>query len=869
MRWFRGIFLITCLVTTLVIVTAAIYARKEGFTESWRDAIEREFEKRGYHVEIGKVTLGAFRGLVAEDVRFYLDPEQTEEVAFLNDVYLDVDLSNIFNKKQVLINTLDVQDAKLSLPLDPSKPQGRKVKIEKLSGRVVVTESVIEILKAEATFAGIELRVKGSLLRSSEGKDQEEEEQVSEERAEELAGRRRQLLKVMKALDSFNFPGEPPVVDIEFRGDLDDISTATAQAKIRAGTFRDKKRTYVVDSLSADVEFDGLENEAEITELILQDKKGRLTCSGKWKQDGNRLDFSVDSDADLASLIGLFWEDKKLGEVVFFNPPEISVNGYLELDRFGEEGAGFPGEMLGEFRSERFVTRGSVFAGIDFGFSLAEDRYYLRNLRLDHKTGVAFLNLKYEPEAGDSAVQYQTEIKLDPKVFRPFFNEEGRKFIDSWSFDDTSSVYLAGEGGGPEWDMKTWRNRGVIDLRNFRLNGVPFLELETEIETEEGVQYFRNVLLSRKEGKIIAELAQNNVADKQWEVKGVVSTVHLVEGASAFNRQLGESLGKYRFENPPTVRLAGTLDARRADEVGDESRRTKVELSFESQGTALYDFLGKTLTLENAKGNVSIDRSRVHLTSLTAGTFGGNFELEYDATNVRSPDRPFETTLSVTGVPLEAVTKHYGDVDAIKGSVDTVFSLSGNAADLSSLQGQGRATISNGHLFALPVLGPLSKLISKGNGSQENAGHSVVNEATATFQIENGVLKTNDLVALAPSFRVRAIGDVSFVDQSIDMEAVVNTRDQLTSAILTPVSELLTFSGTGSIKEPVWKAKHISNLGKVPAQMISEMTNIPVEGLRKLGQGLFKNQASRAETGGETNTEVLPLKKLFQRREVE
>lgn len=869
MRWFRGIFLTLCLVTTLVVVAAAIYARREGFTDSWRTAIEREFEKRGYHVEIGKVTLGAFRGLVAEDVQFFLDAERTEEIAFIDDVYLDVDLSNILNKKQVVVNTLDVQDAKLSLPIDPSKPQGRKLKIENLSGRVVVTESVIEILKAEAEFAGIDLRIKGSLLRPREETEENaEEEKPNEDRSRELAERRRQLLKVVKAVESFQFPGERPVIEIEFRGDLDDISTATAQAKIRARTIEDDKETYTVDSLTADVRFDGLENEAEITELVLQDKKGRLNLSGKWQQEGNRLDFSLDSDADLGSLIGLFWKDKKLGEIVFFNPPELSVSGHLELDRFGEEGVGFPGELLGQFRSERFVTRGSVFAGIDFGFSLANNRYYLRNLRLDHKTGVAFLNLKYEPELGEEAVQYQTEIKLDPKVFRPFLDEHGRKFIDSWNFDDTSSVYMAGEGNGPAWDPKTWKNRGVIDFRNFRMNGVPFLELETEYESEGQIQYFRNVSMTREEGKIVAELARNDAAEKRWEVKGVISTVDLVEGASAFNRKLGESLRKYRFESPPTIRLAGTLDGRRAEEVGDEPRRNQVELSFETEGTTLYDFLGKTLTLQDAAGEVKIDRSRVHLTTLKAGAFGGNFELEYDAKNVRSPERPFDATLKVTGVPLEAVTKHYGDVDAIKGSVDTVFNLSGNASNLASLNGHGSATISNGHLFALPVLGPLSKLISKNNG-ESDVGNSVVREASATFQIENGVLNTRDLVALAPSFRVRAVGDVSLVDQSVDMEAVVNTRDQLTSTILTPVSELLTFSCTGTVKEPVWKAKHISNLGKVPAQLISEMTNIPMEGLKKLGQGLFGNQASKPETGGEPNAPVQPLRKLFQRRNTE
>ena len=88
MRLIRRLFLLSCLVATFGLVWAAVYARKEGFTKSWRDAIEREFAQRGYYVDIGKLTLGAFRGLVAEDVRFFQEETRTQEIAVIDDVYL-------------------------------------------------------------------------------------------------------------------------------------------------------------------------------------------------------------------------------------------------------------------------------------------------------------------------------------------------------------------------------------------------------------------------------------------------------------------------------------------------------------------------------------------------------------------------------------------------------------------------------------------------------------------------------------------------------------------------------------------------------------------------------------------------------------
>ena len=848
----RRIFLISCILATSTIVWAAVYARKEGFTKSWRDAIERQFESRGYYVDIGKLTLGAFRGLVAEDVRFFQDASRLQEVAYIDDVYLDVDLSRVLDSKQISINTLDVQEASLSLPLDPSTPNGKRLRVTNLSGRVVITESIIEIVKAEASLAGIDLSIKGALVRPPLDKVAVDSEIDKANRARSLALRRGQLAAFLKEFEAFEFSGGRPRIAIEFRGDLEDLTTITARASARTPAFRKQGQTYEVESLTAEVRFDGRANRAEIEALQIRDGKGVLDVVGDWTHADGRLNFTMDSNADIVSLVALFRNDKRLGEVVFFNPPEINASGHFNLG--GQPGgqAGFPGEIIGQVRAERFVTRGTVFSGLDFGFSAAGERFYIRNLRLDHKTGVAFLNLKYEPGKGDETMQYQTEIKLDPLVFRPFFDEKGRKFIDAWNFGEASTIYIAAAGKGENWSPSGWSNRGVIDLRHFRLNGVTFEEMESDFETDGATQWFRNVALVREEGKIVAELAQNNVKQKQWEVKGVVSTVDPIEGARAFSPKLAKALERYRHSTPPTIRLAGLLDARREEEVGEESRRNELKIAFSGSDDVQYEFLGKTLTLSSPVGEVSVSGSRVHLTSLKAGVFGGNFELEYDARNVRSKDLPFEATVRVSGVPLEAITKHYGDRDAITGSVDSSFRISGNAGQVASINGEGSARITNGHLFAIPVLGPLSKLISKG-GPSGDGGHSVAKEASATFRVTNGVVSTDDLEALTQAFRVRAAGTVSLVDQSVDLEAVVNTREVFSRAILTPISELLTYSCTGTVMDPVWKPKHNSNLVKVPTQLISELTNIPIEGLRKLGQGIFGVQEKRDDTMAKPN----------------
>lgn len=855
MRWIRRLFVITCLVATCLLVWAGVYARKQGFTKSWRDAIEREFAERGWHVEIGKITLGAFRGLVAEDVTFFETEKRRIALGTLDDVYLDVDLSRILSK-EVSVNTLDVEKARLSLPLDPTNPAGARLQVVNLSGRVIVTESMIEVVSASAEVEGFQILLKGSLLRS-ENNESDTDVEVEDEEAL-WTERRNRFLGVIETLREIEFLGAPPVVSMEFRGDLQQLSTTDATVRIEAGRFRKKGHTYEIAELEGVFRYDGQSREADVERLILKDARGDASFAGMWKVQENRVDFSGESTLDLTSLAGYFWADPRLQEVVFFDPPSVKLDGHWIP---GAGGAGFPGNLIGEFQSDRFVTRGRVFSGIDLGFSLEEEKFYIRNLRLDHKSGVAFLNLKHEPGLGTESIQYQTEIKLDPHVFRPFFDDQGRKFLDSWRFSEESTVYLAAAGRGKDWDLKTWENRGVIDLRNFKLNGVEFLEMESQFESQEGTQWFRDISLVREEGKILAEVARHDIGDKLWDVKGVVSTVDIQQGARAFSPQLATRLAPYRFDKPPTIFLEGVLDARRQQEVGEDPRRTDLLMSFESSGKARYDFLGKTLELTNCRGKIKVEKSRVHLTGFRANTFGGSLSLDYDARNVRSSSRPFVARLEVENIPLEAITKTYRNSETIRGQIGGTLALSGNASDPATFQGNSVARISNGNLFAIPVLGPLSKAISKANSGSADLGPNIVREATATIRIENGVLKSQDLVALADSFEVRSAGSVSLVSQEVDLEAVVNTRGGLSRAILTPVSELLTFSCTGTIEEPVWKSKHISNLGKLPAQMITEITNVPVQGLKAIGKGLFGEREGSAagprEVGpGDTNREI-------------
>ncbi len=544
MKLLRRLLVIFCLVALIGAIWGAVYARKYGFSQSWRTRIEQEVAKRGYFIRIGKLTLGPLRGLVAEDVQFFQSEKRREEIAFLDDVYLDLDFRNVFNRKQLSINTLDIQKAKLSLPLEPGNTNSKsKLKIGNISGRVVVTESQIEIVRTSAEIEGIEVSIKGSLYRPAEASElfskKNQSKSEREQELQEIADRRALVRKVLSELKRFEFlTSEKPRLELEFRSELENLTELRAQGRFVARDFR--RGRYTVESIDITAEYDGERDRAILKDLKLRDEKGDLRINAEWQEDSKDLRFSLHSTADLPQLAASILTRHKLGEVVFFSPPKVEMEGKINLEEIGREDVPefwIPADVVGHFRCDRFVAKGGeVFSGMEFDFSASGDRFYLRNCRLDHKTGIVQANLMFDGSGGERSFRFQSEIKMDPGTFSPFFSDENtRSFLDLWDFDSDSTVYVAAVGQGPSLDSNTWQSKGVVDLRNFKLGGEPFGELEASYELDGYTQTFRDVRLLTPTGLFKSDEIVYNAKTKKWKLPEIFPGLNLLESPDILN----------------------------------------------------------------------------------------------------------------------------------------------------------------------------------------------------------------------------------------------------------------------------------------------------------------------------------------------
>ncbi len=116
--------------------------------------------------------------------------------------------------------------------------------------------------------------------------------------------------------------------------------------------------------------------------------------------------------------------------------------------------------------------------------------------------------------------------------------------------------------------------------------------------------------------------------------------------------------------------------------------------------------------------------------------------------------------------------------------------------------------INDGDVFAIPLLGPLSKLFS----TLLPVGrliYSVAREATADIRVENGTAITEKFEAQTSTFKLLVSGIVDYTKDRVDLTARMNLRGA-PGLLLFPVSKLFEFEAQGTLGEPSWRPKYLS-----------------------------------------------------------
>ncbi len=241
--------------------------------------------------------------------------------------------------------------------------------------------------------------------------------------------------------------------------------------------------------------------------------------------------------------------------------------------------------------------------------------------------------------------------------------------------------------------------------------------------------------------------------------------------------------------------------------------QTQWQATVESADGLDYAVGARPLPLTGARIRAEFARGRMQIPEATARLFGGAVSATVDVESPMTESPEFAASVKVDGVQFSGLTRHYSPDTETGGQLSGTLAIAGSAAEPEKLRGSARFTVKDGDIFALPLLGPLSPLLSAVLPGTKT-GYSKAREATASLTLTDRVIKTEDFEALTTAFVIKGGGSVHLDTKAVDLDARVNTRGP-TGLLLYPVSKLLEYEARGTTADPGWRPAVLSLPGRL------------------------------------------------------
>ncbi len=765
----RRILKILLLLLCVAVVWAAWYGAKRGLTRNWRERIIAEFRAQGIEITFKKLTADPFHGLVAREVAIFDANDHLRVLAEVDRLSLNIDWSRLI-KRRPFVSALELKDARLSLPLDRSNPQSQRLEVSRLQARLLLPEKQIRLVHAEARVLGFKLRAEGWISNASSLASDDGTQSVAWVPYAERA---------LRELRAIQWVGEAPVLKVRFSGDASAPDSFSASLQLETDEFLMQNKAFESISLFATWRDGAL----ELQELSLEDKQGSLRAVGRWVPFG-KVEGRIESTLDPTHLAALAGYPIPPDTLEFPNRPALraQVEGSLA------EGSSLRVSGTGE--AAGFLLKRERFESAAVSASWERGTWSLRELRLVHKTGTLTGDVLSAP--GDFRAKLSSN--LPQSVLELALPEQQADSPFRWlQTREPIRVDLEARGKAPELSACALWGKVQVGRGTFR--SIAFEQFSSPVRFKGGVWGFGPLKLKRAEGlgegSVTYDVINNGLYLHDLRLRlNPVETMNMIEP------EWVKEVTPYRFKGPPPfVTVNGFAKPHSPD-------FTNIVVTVDSKGGLDYDFAGKTLPINEVTASLLFAPRRVQLTSVSAKLFGGRVAGNVDI-SVKPDGAPHKASLYITDMDFAALSHLYTGYDESKGRLNASFMWKGDDDDGRKVDGAGELAITDGNVFAIPFLGPLSTLL---NGIIPGLGVSRAHKATASFTVKDGVFNTRNLHVDGAGFTLRGHGDLLFMDDAIQFYARVNARS-LPGLVLFPVSKLLEYAAEGRLAKPVWKLR--------------------------------------------------------------
>jgi len=773
----RRILLSILVLLAAGLITVTWYAYNKGFTRKWRELVTQEFRKRDVELSMRRLTLEPFRGIVAKEVKVYERRGRKRTVAVVDEVLLVINYANLI-RGRTFIDALDLHDANLDVPLDPTQRDSPKIEIRHLSGRLFLPPQQIYLSRLEADVYGLHLRASGRLIHPQSFRISKSNDPDSASESVEIAKR------VIAELNALHFEGSPPQIDLRFSGDLAEPEKVFIEATLWAEKLR--RGSYIVENLYIDVGFrDGV---VRLRQLAANDSGGSIRASGSFDVENREVELQLRSSLNVQALARSFVRVPEIEEAVFYTPPTIGLSAratFADTPEF---------QVVGHLDQGKFAFKSVIFDAFKADLSWDGDRWSAIDVRLAHRTGEITGDVLAMPE------DFRTRLKstINPKILAPLLSGRTAEWFRQFDFFESAKINL--EATGTEPALAALKLRGRLELGRCSYRGILARSFSADVRYENRQLAFAPFHVERTEGFGSGSMTFDFARDEVRFDK-IHTSVNPSEVIEWVDPKLIPQIAPYRFRKfPPDLLINGLVHTK-------GGRSTHLTIDIDAPGGMDYTFLKRDLHFPQIGGRLEFKDDRLQISKLSAGLFGGHLRGGADISLERT--RPsHRADLHLDNVDFASLTKLYFNYDDSHGRLHADYQFTGRGDDARTMVGRGAVIVTNGDVFAIPFLGPISGVL---DSIVPGMGKDVARKASASFAIDRGVIETDDFLVEGRGFSMIGGGKLMYLEDQMDFDVRINAQG-LPGVLLFPVSKLFEYAADGKLSKPVWRPKRLPHL---------------------------------------------------------
>ena len=342
---------------------------------------------------------------------------------------------------------------------------------------------------------------------------------------------------------------------------------------------------------------------------------------------------------------------------------------------------------------------------------------------------------------------------------------------------------------------------GYAEGEDLAYRGVPLEALATSFAYSNGVVSLPDLAVERREGRFdgLVELD----LQKKTVALDALSTLHPEMTARMVSSKFEDLLRPLAFQGESFVKLKGLYD------YGKNNRHDLMGSMYVEDAGVDRLLLEDCYFFFEARDNVftfSDVRGMVE-----GGEFSGFLQLmDLDDKGLAA----FFMDVGVHGADLKKITAKNveGKENLYSGKISMRMDLEGRLAEQwqETLKGQGELKIEDGELYKIPLLGGLSKLLSK---VIPGFGFTSQTDFTTVFEIGDEKIKVDPIALEGSVLSVKGKGSLGF-DRRLNVKVQVKPlRDGLVADVVRtvffPISKLFEFRLGGTLDKPDWRPDNL------------------------------------------------------------